>query len=358
MIWGIISVIMLTWYGYQLWDINKGWSKELQRGSVKNIASAPISIIIPFRAPNDDLLRLVTTLQNQLRQDQLILVYDGDKVLESKWQYIQNQGKGKKAAITTGVEEAVHDWIVLLDDDVEVGDDFISTWRNTISSSDAYLLSGWVYLKAQASTWVQKFQEIEYTTLQVVGVGKIGTGYPKLLSAANLAFKKSAFKDVEGYEGNAHIASGDDVFLLMKILSAFGAEKISSNTSINSMVTTPVKETIKEAFQQKKRWTGKIENYPNKKIQRWSQAVGVVNIMMLSWMVLALFTPLFWVLVAIKVLLDTWIFNKGNSVFKGSVSKWMLLTSGMVYPWYILGLVIASFRAKKKELKAPSKLKW
>lgn len=353
-----IFLLILCWYGYQIKKIAQGWSKAHQNPTAKNLSAVSLSIIIPFRASTAHLNSLVAAIQEQRSTHQLILVYDGDRLLEEDWEYVKNRGEGKKAAITTGVEEAEHDWILVLDDDVVFSADFLNAWQNVLAATDAYLLSGLVHSKAMKSSWVQKFQEIEYTTLQVVSVGKIATQHPKLLSAANMAFKKSVFNDVGGYEGNAHIASGDDVFLMMKVLDAYGEDKIEANVLSSSIATTSVKETLSLALRQKKRWTGKIERYPNASIQRWSKAIGVVNLCTAVAMIMTCVNPVFGLGVLAKIILDIYLFQIGNAIFKGKIGSWSLITTGLVYPWYIVVLVLSSLGNKKKELKAPSQLKW
>ena len=37
-----------------------------------------------------------------------------------------------------------------------------------------------------------------------------------LCNGANLAYKKSIFRELNGFEGNSHISSGDDIFLMEK----------------------------------------------------------------------------------------------------------------------------------------------
>jgi hypothetical protein len=53
-------------------------------------------------------------------------------------------------------------------------------------------------------------------SLQGATIGSFGIGKGFMCNGANLAYKKSLFQELNGFQGNDTIASGDDVFLLQK----------------------------------------------------------------------------------------------------------------------------------------------
>lgn len=59
-------------------------------------------------------------------------------------------------------------------------------------------------------------QEVEQITLMLITGAGITSRIHDIANGANMAFRKSAFRDVNGYEGNMQYASGDDMFLIEK----------------------------------------------------------------------------------------------------------------------------------------------
>jgi hypothetical protein len=46
-------------------------------------------------------------------------------------------------------------------------------------------------------------------------------GKPNMCNGANIAYPKAVFEEVNGFDGNEHIASGDDEFLMHKIAEKY-----------------------------------------------------------------------------------------------------------------------------------------
>jgi biofilm PGA synthesis N-glycosyltransferase PgaC len=87
-----------------------------------------------------------------------------------------------------------------------------------------------------------------------------------MASGANMLFEKEVFEAVNGYEGNEHIASGDDVFLMQKIFlknpKAIGFVKNS-----NAFAKTHSPKTFQEFLNQRIRWTSKSSNMMDPKVK-------------------------------------------------------------------------------------------
>ena len=62
---------------------------------------------------------------------------------------------------------------------------------------------------------------LEFAGLVGVGAACLARQQPTMCNGANLAYRRAAFEAVGGYADNAHLASGDDEFLLHKIHAAF-----------------------------------------------------------------------------------------------------------------------------------------
>jgi hypothetical protein len=66
------------------------------------------------------------------------------------------------------------------------------------------------------NSFLHHFQQLDLASLQGATIGSFGIGKGFMCNGANLLTKKSLFQELNGFQGNDTIASGDDVFLLQK----------------------------------------------------------------------------------------------------------------------------------------------
>jgi hypothetical protein len=69
------------------------------------------------------------------------------------------------------------------------------------------------------NSFLHHFQQ-DLASLQGATIGSFGIGKGFMCNGANLAYKKSLFQELNGFQGNDTIASGDDV-LLQKAIAQF-----------------------------------------------------------------------------------------------------------------------------------------
>ena len=75
-------------------------------------------------------------------------------------------------------------------------------------------------------------------------------------NGANSCFNKSVFLEQKGFSGNERIASGDDIFLLEKIISKY-PKGVAFIKSQDAIVLTKSENTWRELINQKIRWAAK-----------------------------------------------------------------------------------------------------
>jgi cellulose synthase/poly-beta-1,6-N-acetylglucosamine synthase-like glycosyltransferase len=97
-----------------------------------------------------------------------------------------------------------------------------------------------------------------------------------------MAYEKEAFEKVGGYSGINELASGDDLFLMQKMLKAFPG-KMGYLKSKEAIVQTAPMKTWKEFFKQRIRWASKTRRYKDVKL---ILALGLVYLFNLSFLVL------------------------------------------------------------------------
>lgn len=167
---------------------------------------------------------------------------------------------GKKQALTYGIQYAQYELIVTTDADCTMGEHWLSTLVHHFEDS-IQLLSAPVCLTAH-SVW-EEMQQVEFAGLIAIGAGAIAKQKPNLCNGANLAYRKSAFNAVKGYQSVDTLVSGDDEFLLHKIHQQF-PKGVAFCKNIKACVHTPAQPSLKSFLQQRKRWTSKTRAYQRK----------------------------------------------------------------------------------------------
>ena len=124
-------------------------------------------------------------------------------------------------------------------------------------------------------SFLDRFQLLDFLSLQGATIGGFGMQKPFLCNGANLAYKKDFFKAAQGFQGNTNIASGDDIFLLEKALKQ-DAKQVHYLKSEHAMVTTEAERTITDLISQRVRWASKSANYKN----NFAKVIGLIVLFM------------------------------------------------------------------------------
>ena len=173
------------------------------------------TIIIPFRNESEQIPALLKKLQAHLPDRwRIILVNDHseddslDKIkphLNLQTQVLQSKGEGKKIALRTGIEMAHTPWIITMDADVQLSNDWTSSLYCADWSSDMIIFS--LHMPG-SHDFIFKTQALEFSIFQYLTAKSCYKGQPQLCNGALLGFKRKAFIEVGGYERHEEIASG------------------------------------------------------------------------------------------------------------------------------------------------------
>lgn len=163
--------------------------------------------------------------------------------------------KGKKAALQIGVKNAKGEVIVTTDADCMMEGGWLQSIHDYFKYHAAKMVVGPVTF-CDRSRFFDKLQTIELAALVGTGAVSLGYGRPNMCNGANLAFSKSAFQVVGGYDDNMHIPSGDDEFLLQKIYRQF-PNQVFFNVHPEGVVSTYPSDSLKAFISQRRRWGGK-----------------------------------------------------------------------------------------------------
>ena len=249
-----------------------GFVKIIEQRPTETIkATQTLSVIVPFRNEELNISQLLSDLfaqQYPTEKFEILLVNDhsedqsmlkAEEVINtssfSNCIFIQPAKFGKKAAITEGVKHATGNVIVTVDADCRVGADWLKSINAMFVDENVKMVFGSVKIEPDNSIF-SNMQSIEFSSLIGSGAASMAYGVPTMCNGANLAFRKETFNEVDGYEGNAQIASGDDEFLMRKIANKF-PEGIRFNNFKQGIVSTNPQSSLSEFMTQRIRWAGK-----------------------------------------------------------------------------------------------------
>jgi cellulose synthase/poly-beta-1,6-N-acetylglucosamine synthase-like glycosyltransferase len=198
------------------------------------------------------------------------------------------------------------------------------------------------------NVFLHHFQQLDLTSLQGATMGSFGLRKGFMCNGANFAYTKSFFKELNGFDGNDKIASGDDVFLLQKAMAQF-PEKVHYLKSENNIIHTKPLNNWKSLFHQRVRWASKTVSYQSK----FGIGLGLVvfggN---LSWIVgcgLWIFglIPLLPIVLffLLKFTVDTVLINKTKRFLTQKRMRYLVLSS-LLYPFFSSFVAIYSLFGK------------
>lgn len=299
----LLPIIVFACYCVLVGVLILGWNRGIRNDLILKAEKSTIfiSVVIPARNEEGNIGRLLADLENQDHADfEVIVVNDhsedntvrmvGEAVARNpRLRVINNGGDGKKAALTSGIEAAKGSIIVTTDADCRVSRKWLSVLALFFEDKEVKMAFGGVRMEAESI--FSNLQSLEFATLIGSGMAMASWNQPVMCNGANLAFRKSVFEEVKGYKDNLHIPSGDDEFLMRKILTLYpmGVKPVFHSQSV---VSTVPNSTIREFFQQRIRWAGKW-TYNNSLLSR---ALAVfVFCFQLTTVLLPLFVAIGWI---------------------------------------------------------------
>ena len=317
------------------------------------------SIIVPFRNEATNLPVLLDSFSKLNYPTELfeVILIDDESEEEFKVQSfkfkvsviknIRVSNSPKKDAILTAMQCVNTDWIITTDADCVVNTNWLLTLDNYIQLHNVSMLAGAVTYDCNDS-FLHHFQQLDLASLQGATIGSFGIKKGFMCNGANFAYTKTLFQELNGFEGNDKIASGDDVFLLQKAITHF-PEKVHYLKSDNNIVTTKPVNDWKSLFYQRVRWASKTSSYQS----RFGIALGLLVfagnlglIMAFGLAVLGLFSfPNIILLLLLKFSVDTILIYKANTFLTKTRMRYLILSS-LLYPFFSASVALYSLFGK------------
>ncbi|HHC78871.1 MAG TPA: glycosyltransferase [Flavobacteriia bacterium] len=359
----VISVVILILYCVLIVAFIIGFDK-VEHFHLKTIRpKTTFSVVIPFRDEAEQLPGLLDSLSKLNYPKGLfeIVFVDDDsednsvKIIEKyfdklsiPFKVVKNNRKTnspKKDAVETAVNQAHFDWILTTDADCTVAENWLLAFDTFIQQHKPALIAAPVTFKSVSSLF-EKFQLIDLWSLQGATIGGFGIKRPFLCNGANLCYKKQSFLAIHGFEGNEHIASGDDIFLLEKMAMHY-PDKVHFLKIDKAIITTHAETTLKKLISQRIRWAAKATSYKNAFSKLVSLAVFGMNLLFLLLLLGSIFRFISWqffiLFFTIKFCIDGILLYKTALFFKQQHILKHYLWSSFVYPIFIIFIALASF---------------
>lgn len=268
---------------------------------IESKAASFITIIIPVRNEVLNIGKLLTSIgQQNFNQTffEVIVVDDHseddtakivkDMVLPYRLKVISlsnildvsgKKPAGKKQAITQGILEAKNGIIITTDADCFMGREWLKSMQLYFEILKAKMVVGAVAFQNEENSF-QKMQTLEFAALVGSGAVSLQLGKPNMCNGANLAFSRAAFLEVNGYQGNEHIPSGDDEFLLQKIYQRYPND-VFFNASTEGVVYTSAIKEFRTFVNQRRRWSGKWKSHKSWSVKMLAVGIFVFHLVMI-----------------------------------------------------------------------------
>lgn len=326
-------------------------------------SSINFSIIIPFRNEEKHLPALLDSISNlnypkssfeclfvddESSDDSVKIIKNWMNNSGLKIALLSNQRRTKspkKDAIVTAIEKADFEWIITTDSDCIVPKDWLQEFSSVIIKKDSKIVAGPVDLRTESNSFMHRFQELDFLSLQGSTIAGFGIGKPFMCNAANLAYQKEKFKKLNGYEGNTDIASGDDIFLFEKFLLKYPKD-VHYLHSYDAVVHTSSLNSWNDIIQQRIRWASKSGAYKT----FFPKLVGLIvllgNLSLILSLLMIFLQPQLWYLCLffwlLKSLVDMIILNQSMSFFQKRVPLFRVLQVALFYPFLTVFIALRS----------------
>jgi cellulose synthase/poly-beta-1,6-N-acetylglucosamine synthase-like glycosyltransferase len=352
----ILFFILLVNYVHFILQIYRGL-KHLDKTECADKKKS-VSVIIPFRNESENIIKSLQSLRSQdypVEHYEVIYVDDnsGDDsaiklfsaIKENNIRIIRSDNTGnyrafKKRAVAFAIDEAKGEIILTTDADCIHTTKWISTMVS-LFETDTAMVAGPVEFTSSSGLF-SKIQRLEFRGLILAGAGLIGSGRPVTCSAANLAYRKDVFYEVNGFNDNLNLSSGDDELLMQKI-SSTGKYKISFCSDSHALVTTLYNKTINDFFSQRTRWASKGIFYNDKTLVARLVLIFLFYLSIPVTLVTSFFIPvcllLFTAALGGKLITEYLVIKKGEKlIFKTSLLRYFF----MAEIFQVVYIIIAS----------------
>ncbi|WP_445955576.1 glycosyltransferase family 2 protein [Yeosuana sp.] len=290
-------------------------------------------IIFVDDASEDDSVDLIHTFKNENASFNISLLNNN-----------RQSHSPKKDAITTAISHSKYDWIITTDADCVLPKYWLDSYDAYIQHTNAMCIAAPVTFFNE-SNFLSRFQLLDILSLQGATIGGFGVKRPFLCNGANFAYKRAVFIEVNGFEGNTTIASGDDIFLLEKIARLY-PKQVAFLKCDQAIVKTNAQPSWKKLINQRIRWASKISSYEN-----WfGKLTGLIILLMNALIMIGVFLTgfsvikikIFLYILFIKFNIDVLLIYKAATFFNQKPGLRSVVFGFIIYPFFSVYIAFIS----------------
>lgn len=362
-IWFLISIGLALAYTFLIYDIYNNWQDQTD-WVVPQVfkGETNVSIIVAARNEAQNIGRLLKSLEQNAQtyaSDLLEIIIVNDHSEDNTAEIINAYGSrfklinldyqsGKKAAIAKGIESAKGKLIITTDADCILPDNWINSFVSFYEAHDVSFIAAPVICNAKPKL-IHRLQLLDLSGM--MGVTQAGIHSKKWFmgNGANMAFEKSAYHKVKGFEKNKEWASGDDMFLVQSI-ALENKTKVAFIKTPDAVLVDPEKDT-NDFIKQRLRWGTKNKSYSHKGVLKTLGLVFLFSVSILLNIVLIPFfgSFLFFIFLFqffIKLTIDYLYLNRMTEYFHQEKAMKKYLMVAPMYLIYLVGIGISSLFVK------------
>ncbi|MDX1912691.1 MAG: glycosyltransferase [Saprospiraceae bacterium] len=286
--WQFVSIFMALGYAWLIWKYRRAWQQIPE--FVPSPSWTPqkrISVLIPARNEARHLpecIRSITGGTYPAHLLEIIVVDDFSAPDEDPrlfWtdllcdcpatltllrleDFLSPEARftaNKKKAIAWAVSAASGDIVVTTDADVVAPPEWLHQIAACFEAANARMVCAPVLFFREKNRF-QRFQSLDFIAMAGIGASGLALGWHAVANGANLAYRRSLFAEMKGYDGNEHIASGDDMFLAQKVFDHHpdGVFYLKNRAAV--VCTEPAPDLV-SFWHQRLRWGAKNAAFPN-----------------------------------------------------------------------------------------------
>ena len=359
----LITIGIFTLYALYMIYFLTGLYRVGKQPTVFSTLEPLVSVIIAARNEEENIGALLSDLTKQSYNNtkmEIIVANDrstdktGQIISEYQVKYkniqvvkIEEKAKHmtpKKYALTKAIERSKGEIIISTDADCRVPINWVSSFVKQFDAETGVVV-GYSKVDAKQNSFFHNYQKIDFLALMAANAGSFGWAVPWTGSGQNIAYTKSLFDKINGFEPVADQASGDDFYLVQAISKL---AKARYNSSPEGFVKTQPMESVGAFLQQRTRWASNSRKLFDSDF--FFLLFLFLNLFVNTLLFGGLFFRSTWIylpsLFGIKLLFDSMVVAYGSIIFDTKFNIGVYLLWALFQPVYTPLLAIKSMFGK------------
>ena len=232
---------------------------------------------------------------------------------------VNDEGKGKKFALSKLIHAATSEYVWLHDDDVVLPEACHFPFVHVPCTIDLFILPLKMESLSDKPSLLERLQIAEYAAIQELTMRSAKKDQAVMCSGANLIVKREVWLECEK-DLHFEIPSGDDMFLLEAVKRKGNKLTVIDEPEYTAIVRPQT--SWRAFFRQRMRWAGKAPKYTDRDIIRCGRRIVAANIVqILCPLIILIKFPIEWSLIKVR---------------EPQVKWYVALLLEILYPFYLL----------------------